>query len=869
MQKLLLTGALCLVMNGLNAQPWMDKFQNQPQVKLEDVIREYQANPVPASNDEEEAEEAAQQGLGPVKEGHNYQFDRWRWYWEQHLDANGYMVSPAKNFQEWNSYKQRQAVSSRLGKSTASAANWEFQGPLTSTANGNGVGRIQRVVFHPTDSNTFWVCTAGGGSWLTTTNGTSWTCMTDQLPVLGVSDMAYNPLNPKVIYMATGDRDATDYSSMGIFKTTDGGLTWNPTGFQYQQINAKRIGSVLVNPLDTNSILISTTDGIYNSRNGGTTWTLRASGVFRDLVYRPNDTVVVYATDGAANMYRSGDGGATWSKQTSLTGSRISLAVTPANPNMVKALLANSNNGLDGIYTSSDTGKTFVKTFTPSSCAQNYLANSANPGTSSCDGQGYYDLAIAISPLDSNKMVIGGINTWYSTNGGVSWTLANQWSASSITNITVVHADKHFLTWQPLRPTVLFECNDGGIYKIANAPNSFGWMDLTNGLGITEFYRIAVANYATTALGGAQDNGSKRVNSSMTGSTQVTGGDGMNCEMDPMDNTTFFTASQYGTIYRNGGYPPVSSNIPGQPQGDWITPYKLHPRNGSRMLAGYDKMYLSTDHGDNWTTISPKLSSALIKRVAFAPSDFTTMYAIWGNLVRQTTDNGTTWTNLYTTVPGTLSDIIVDPKNAQHFWVTYSGYGTNKVAEYDTTNGWTARNDSLPNVPVNCITYDTSNGTLYIGTDVAVFYKNTLMNHWALWNTNLPAVHVDDLDINYGTGDLWAGTYGRGMWKTPVFTYPPSPAGVSLVPYSTDVISAYPNPAKGAFDIRSSNAGLIGQNVSVNIYDQSGRIVWSGQKAFSASGTLHIDAAGLAPANYILDLTSTKGMQARTKIVLY
>ncbi len=873
MQKILLTGALCLVMNGLCAQPWMTKFEGQDKVKLEDVIRAYKANPVASEDDEEEAEKLP---AGSVKEAHNYQFDRWRWYWEQHLDADGYMVSPMKNYQEWEAYKSRQKnnMAGKSAKTTATTSSWAFQGPTTSLANGKGIGRIQRVVFHPTDSNTFWACSAGGGAWKTTTNGTSWTCMTDQLPVLGVADLAYNPLNTSVIYLATGDRDANDNSSLGLLKSTDGGVTWNQTGFQFQRLDAKRIGTVLVNPLDTASILIATTDGIYNSRNGGATWTLRQAGNFRDLLYRPNDTVVVYATigtNGNSQIYRSGDGGFSWTKVTSVAGnpSRVSIAVSAASPNMVKAIFANTLYGLEGIYTSTDTGNTFTKTFNPSSCTQNYLANSVNPGSSNCDGQGWYDLALAVSPLDPNKMLIGGVNTWYSTNGGVNWQLANQWTPSSITSVNTVHADKHYIVYQPLRPNVIFECNDGGLYKTLNDPSTLGWMDLTNGLGITQFYRLAVANYATYAIGGAQDNGSKRIQASGAGSSELTGGDGMNCEMDPTSSSTYYTALQYGSIYRNSNYPPISNNIPGRPSGDWITPYKLHPRDGSRIVAGYDLMYLSYDQGDNWTAISPKLSSALIKRVAFAPSNTSAVYAVWGNVVRKTLDNGASWTNMTGAVGGSISDIVIDRFDKQHFWVTFSGYSLNKVAEYDTVNGWRSVSDSLPNVPVNCITQDTSNGTLYIGTDVAVFYRTPTMDHWGLWSTNLPSAEVTDLDINYTTDDIWASTYGRGMWKSQRLTFPQNPSGVSIIPYASDLLRISPNPNNGDFEIRTENPALTGQSVVINILDLNGRTVWSGQNSFSNDGMMHVMASGLARAHYIVDITTLSGLKARTRMIAY
>jgi hypothetical protein len=201
--------------------------------------------------------------------------------------------------------------------------------------------------------------------------------------------------------------------------------------------------------------------------------------------------------------------------------------------------------------------------------------------------------------------------------------------------------------------------------------------------------------------------------------------------------------------------------------------------------------------------------------------------------------------------------------------VTYSGYSTNKVAEYDTVNGWQALNDTLPNVPVNCITIDTTSNTIYIGTDVAVFFKDRTMSGWALWNTNLPAAEVTDMGINYSTGDLWASTYGRGMWRTPKRDAPPATTGISVVPFAADVITVSPNPSKGSFDIRTINEGLAGKQATVSVLDLTGRVVWTGQHRFTPGGSLHVDATGLARAHYILDVIGADGTKARTKLIVY
>lgn len=864
MQKSLLAIALIFLFNAAQAQPWMQPFEGQDRVKLSDVVARYEKqNPPTQQADKDDEDADVKDTKDVIKEGHNYHFDRWRWYWEQHLDQDGYMVPLSKNYEEWLKLKSNAPVSKNAKTTAGTVSNWTFQGPATSPANGRGLGRIQRVVFHPTDPNTFMVGTAGGGAWKTTTNGTSWTNMTDGFPVLGVSDLAYNPLNPNVIYLATGDRDASDNSSLGIFRSNDGGATWNTTGFQFVRSAQKRIGSILVNPLDTASVIIASSDGIFNSRDGGITWAQRQGGAFRDLLYMPNDTNVVYATTNT-EIYRSGNGGLNWVKTSNILGaSRVAIAVTEAQPALVKAIFSDANYGLLGIYTSTDTGKTFASTFIPTDCTQNYLANSVTPNASNCDGQGWYDLTIAVSPLDANKVLIGGVNTWYSTNGGITWKLANQWTNSSNTTVNTVHADKHYITYQPLRPTNIYECNDGGIYRTVVDPSTFGWMDLTNGLGITQFYRMATANYADNAIAGAQDNGSKRMNTP-TSTTELTGGDGMNCEMDPLSPLYYYTASQYGNIYRNSTVS-ISRNIPGKPSGAWVTPYKIHPKDPSRIVAGLDKIYLSLDQGDSWAPISPQFNTSKVSRVVFAPTDWNTIYTVWASRVRVTFDNGVTWKTIDPFI-STPSDITVDINNKYHFWTTIGGYGSSRVAEYDTTSGWSDITYNLPNVPVNCITQDTSTFTLYVGTDIGVFYLIPGQSLWTFYSNNLPSAEVTDLDINYGTNDIWASTYGRGLWKSP--RYRENNVGVSIIPFASNVISIVPNPSHGQFDIVTSNTGFVTQNASVNIIDMLGKTVWTGTTKFDASGRAHISAPGRATGHYIVDVLTANGNRAKTKIAI-
>ncbi len=865
MKRILFPAALLFFISGVNAQPWLEGVPANKPVNLSQVVESYNARQNNESYRDEEKQAFSEEEA--EREGKNYHFDRWKYYWEAHTDENGNLVSPLKIWQELNAFEKLQ--SKTAAKTTATdQSNWTFQGPRQSPGGGKGLGRINIVGFHPTDSNTFWIGSAGGGAWKTADGGLTWAPVNDHLPVLGVSDIDFNPLNPNTVYLCTGDRDASDNFSVGVLKSYDGGATWDTTGLKWSTSDTRLTNSLVINEVDTNSLTLAASNGIYKSYDGGTTWTLVLGGNFKQLVAHPADTAVIYAagySTGTYQVYRSADGGATWTATSNFpSNTRVAIAVTKANPAIVKAIVAKLDYGLEGIYNSTDTGKTFTKIFDDgTNCSTNILANT--PNANQCGGQGWYDLAIAISPNDENEVVVGGVNTWYSSTGGASWAIASQWN-TTLPGIQSVHADKHYQVYSPVMANTLFECNDGGIYK-TNRPTSL-WNDITNGLGITQFYRNAVTNMASFIVGGAQDNGSKKMDNGAA--TELTGGDGMDCQVDYSNPKIIYTSIQYGELRRslNGGanFTDIHNNIPGKPAGDWITPIAISPAIPDFIFAGYNKLYSSTDKGNTWTELSPTQTSN-IKRIGLCVSNPDHIYILVGNTIKHTTDYGNTWKVIPSTVTGTISDIQVDPKDENHLWVTYNGFGANKVAEYSAANGWKTRNDLLPNVAIHCVVIDSSKGTVYIGTDIGVFAWDPNRSYWQPYNKNLPTVEVSDLAINYTSGELCAATYGRGMWTSPVYD-PAVATAVGNIPYASDVISISPNPSNGHFSINTSNKALQGTRVVVRIVNMTGAIAWQNTVSFTSGGQAVI-IADLPRGTYIVQVNKDNLLFAKEKIVVY
>ena len=724
-------------------------------------------------------------------------YKRWEYYWEQRINTQTGEFPKTNSVIEYEKYKQSK---NSLNKSTTYNESWSNLGTNSSDGGYAGIGRINCIAFHPTDNNTFWVGSPSGGIWKTTDGGANWTILNNDQLILGVSAIAIpsDYATTNTIYIATGDRDYgslwslsggqasySDNTSIGVIKSTDGGATWNTTGLSYTKDLGKLIFSLRIDPTDNSILFASTSDGIYKSTNGGTSWTSKSLNVWGDIEFKPGDHTIMYASSVPyvrTYINRSTDNGETWSNSLVATyGRRGEIAVSPNDPTVVYLLSANSGGGVYGIYKSTDSGASFTKVNSGSPAG---MLGYYTDGSGGSSGQGSYDLCIAVDPSKANTVFIGGITTWKSTDGGVTFSAINNWTSYNVYNISgvaVVHADKHVLAYQ--NSSTLFEGNDGGIYKTTNGGTSY--TDLSNGMIISQIYRIGVSQTNTTlVLNGLQDNGSKLYSAGTW--SDVTGGDGMECIVDYSNANYMYATYVRGIIYRstNGGadnfnYPnTISTNIPGgQPTGAWVTPYVIDQNNSATLFAGYDKVWKTTDRGNSWTAASQQLSPTIkLRSLAIAPSNSNVLYtADQTNMWKTTNGGATNWSSI--TLPSTSTSvtyITVKNDDPNTLWITYGGYNsTSKV--YQSTDGgasWTNIATGLPNLPVMCIVYykkATDRNVLFVGTDVGVYVKDGT-NNWVSFSSGLPNVVVPELEVLYtpGTNKLRAGTFGRGLWETDI-----------------------------------------------------------------------------------------------------
>ncbi len=714
-----------------------------------------------------------------IQKGKGYKaFKRWEHYMEPRVYPSGNVTLPS---QTYKNYKQWEADLAAAGIPKSTNGSWQIIGPIGKPT-GGGAGRLNFIRFDPTNSNTIWVGAPDGGLWKTTNGGTSWTTNTDQLTVIGVSDVAIDPTNSQIMYLATGDSDGSDTFSSGVLKSTDGGATWNTTALNWTASQGRTIGRLLIHPTNPQILIAFTNAGIFRSTNGGTSWT-NPTGTFAcsDGEFKPGDPTTVYAC--GTTFKRSTDGGATWTAVTLplTTGiARLSMAVTAGNNAYVYLLAANNtDSGFKGLMRSTNSGGAF----TTQSTTPNVLGfdNGADAG-----GQGWYDLAIAASPTNAEEVIIGGVNHWKSTNGGSTWTMVSHWYGGF--SKPYVHADVHDIQYLPGSGTTILSANDGGFFKTTNGGTS--WTDLSSNLAIAQQYRFSLSTSSSNLiLAGHQDNGTNRTSTtSLTPWTEVGGGDGMDCFIDRTNNNRQISSVYYGDYSRTltGGTTFADITDPAG-QGEWVSPIKQDPVDANiAYSAGRAALYKSSNIWATtvaWTTMGTPQGTGSIIEMAIAPSNNQIIYCLktGSGGVSKSTNGGTSFTSVSTGLPTSVAPTWVAVSNTDPnvVFVTYSGYSaTAKV--YKSTNGgtsWTNISTGLPNVPVNCVVYQ--NGAaggdgIYVGTDIGVYYRDNSTNGWIDFSQGLPNCEVSDLEIYYATGRLRAATFGRGTWDSDLYSSVPS-----------------------------------------------------------------------------------------------
>lgn len=680
-------------------------------------------------------------------------FMRWEYHWRNYTNEQGYIMSSEDFWEAWR--QKKQVIANRSSaRRVLPASNWQPVGPFTHTNTGSwssGQGRVNIIHVDPSNSNTIYLGAPAGGIWKSIDNGVTWAPLTDELPQIGVSGIAVDYSNSNIIYIVTGDKDAGDSYSVGVYKSIDGGLTWNATGVMGGS-SPSRAGDIIIHPTNNQILWCATNNGIYKTTNAGNTWIQVQSGDFSqgNIRLKPSDPSTVYGVSDTS-FYRSTDTGTTFSQLSSglpVSSSRLLLDVTPANANYIYILSANTTGDFQGVYKSVNLGTTFTATNTTTDVFES--------------NQSWYDLALAVSSTNAEEIYTGCLNVWKSTNGGASLTKLNNWS--SPTSPSYTHADIHYLGFHGNK---LFCGSDGGIYFSNNGGRNF--TDLTAGVQISQFYKIAVSKQsATNMVGGLQDNGGHAYSGGQW--KNYYGADGMDTAINPNNPNQYYGFIQSGGnlyISNNAGNG-LSGSVPAPNgiSGNWVTPLAVN--NAGLLFAAYNNLYKLVSGA--WVQQnSNSVGSGNIELISIDPSNDNIMYVANGSTLYKSTDLGINFTNVYA-ASSAITSIEVHSSDSNIVYLTTQ---SSSGGVFKSTNGGTSFSNfstGLPNIGKNIIVHQGRNtdNPLYLGTDLGVYYRDDTMTSWQPFDANLPNVSVTDLEINLEDSKLIAATYGRGIWQTDI-----------------------------------------------------------------------------------------------------
>lgn len=827
----------------LTASLLSSRMQAQDLTEL--LQHETNLNTMKAIANEYFAEKQFKNKTGQLADDNEYvKYKRFEHYWENRVQSDGSFPDVLKQHKEY--LRLQRGGSAKKSR----AGNWRNISQTTTLSGYEGMGRLAAVAFHPTDTNIIYVGANKGGIWKTTTGGNSWTPLGDQLPWCSVGNIVVDKINPQILYITIGLNDNWTNYGLGVYKSIDGGQNWTATSQSGYFTDNIVYYKLMAHP-DSNQVLYSAqSDGLWKTKDAGVTWTKIRNGLHRDIEFKPFHPNTFYVA-GDIQIYKSVNSGATFTAVTSFnSASTMEIAVTPADSNYV-AFATSSN-----FYLSTD-GAT-----TPFVLKNNNIDDN--------------DLLL-ISHLNKNRVYCGYVSNHRSTDAGINWTQITNWYNDGI--LPAVHADNRYGAINPIQPHVLYACNDGGLYKYNELTDQ--WTDLSQGLIVTEFYKIALsATDSVFMIGGTQDNGGrKRVSSNSWAATN--GGDGMEVAINPTNDQTIYTTYWGGTLYRsydqwvNDKYFEIS---PDTNKGAWVTPYMLDPNSDITLVAGYSDVWRSTDEGTSWSQISNNLTGNVNTKLKFldvAKSNSNVIYTGYDEKLYVTENLGANWvTKQIPDSSGTFENgtmVMAHPKNENIVYITKSGYAANSKVYRSVNKGttWSNITFNLPNVPVSCIQLDihsdSSNVDIYLGTDVGVFYKKDSDLTWQYYGNGLPNTHVSDLEIYYPIGKLRAGTYGRGIWENNIVrnVAPLSTVNMDTKEYSFSILQ---NPVDGMLRLQMEFDN--DQTVQCTLFDEMGRRVQAQTISLKKGRSeKQIDVSSLAKGIYIVELNNGLDIQKALKFV--
>lgn len=778
------------------------------------------------------------------KKGSGYKpFMRWEYHWQNKVNDNGTLISPQ---QMWDAFNQKKTNATNKANQSFSVGNWNPLGPFTHLNTGSwssGQGRVNIVHVDPSNPSNVYIGTPAGGIWKSTDSGDTWLAMSDNLPQIGVSGIAVDYTNSNVIYIATGDKDAADSYSVGVMKSIDGGLTWNTTGLTFTNTSSFA-GDIVIHPTNNQMLWCATSVGLYRTTDAGASWTLITNGDFSQgsIRLKPNDPSTVYAVS-KNRFFRSTNSGANFTQITTglpNSSGRLILDVTPANPDYIYILSANTDYSFQGLFKSTNGGTNW----------SNVSGTSTNIFESN---QAWFDLALAVSNTNAEEVYTGCLNVWKSTNGGVNFTKINSWSQPFQASYT--HADIHYLGFHGSK---LYCGSDGGIYVSNNGGILF--TDKTAGAQIGQFYKVSVSKQSTSnMMGGLQDNGGYAFSGGLW--KNYYGADGMDTGISPINPNLYYGFIQNGSglyISTNAGNTLAGSvNIPSGESGNWVTPLVIN--SIGEVYAGFTNLYKLV--GSSWQlqNTAGSLGSGNLELVTIDPSNDNNMYVSNGSSLYKSTDKGINFTLVYV-ASSSIRAIEVHSSNSDIVYLVTSGSNGQALKSLDGGSVFTNFSSGLPFIGKNTIVHQGrhTQNPLYIGTSLGVYYIDDTLTSWIPFDTNLPNVSVTDLEINLEDAKLIAATYGRGIWQTDISVQIPNDDIKFIQIQSPTVDINCTNFVAAQIQVKNNGLNPISSvDFSYTINGVANTYNWAGSILSNQFETITLPSSTLPRGSHTISVTST------------
>jgi photosystem II stability/assembly factor-like uncharacterized protein len=707
--------------------------------------------------------------------------------------------------------KEEEKEKDLLKSSTFNGLKFRNIGPAWNS------GRISDFAVNPNNHSEYYVAVSSGGLWKTTNSGTTWIAIADTLQAYAMGCVTLDPNNPYVVWLGTGENNhqrALGYGT-GVYKSVDGGQSWKHMGLK----DSRQIGGIVIDPRNSNVVYVAAEGsvwgpggdrGLFKSTDGGNTWNniLKISentGV-NNIIHDPRNPDILFATSEQRRrhvftkigggpetaVYKSTDAGTTWEKimkglpTVDLGG--MGIAISPANPDVIY-LSVEAAEKQGGFFRSTNRGASWEK-------------------MSDMNSKGQYFNEIYCDPKNVDKVYLMDVVSKVTLDAGKTW------KSVSTDNR---HVDDHAMWIEPTDPQHFLIGGDGGIYETFDGGVS--WLFKAN-LPITQFYRVNVDNDIPfyNVYGGTQDNQSMGGPSRTIGADGIinsdwfmtNGGDGFWTAVDPTNTNIVYAESQYGGMIR---YDKQSGEIidirPEPTKGEktykwyWDAPFILSKHSPARLYCAAEKVFRSDDRGDSWQLISDDLTRmldrnsfkvmdkywsidaveknastsqyGLIVSLAESPLKANLLYAGTDDGLIQVTEDEKTWRKIEE-FPGVpeytlVSDILPSRFDENVVYATFNNHKRDDFKPYvlksnDKGKNWKSIAGNLPeNGAVNTIVEDPENpNLLFVGTEWGLFFTVDGGVNWIQLKSGLPTIKVPDIVIHEREKDLVLATFGRGFY---------------------------------------------------------------------------------------------------------